>query len=351
MAIFALRRENTVSPRASGKTLRRIILSFAAVQCLLLLVPRESGAAVIYSALSQRELSVGDRVYFTVTTIIPKGATVVPPDPASSFGPVTVKEWNSKRYDKGKADSLAFQYVLTTYKAENCTIPSLLYILENGTEHDTLKTDSLTLRVIPLCKTDSAGIMDLRPQQHAGKQPLLWLWLLLGAVLLTIGIIAGRHVVRKLRKAPPPPPPKPPYEEAIDALAALDAKQFPIKGMVREYVFELSDILKRYVERSFPVNAAEFTTEEMLAWIAISPLERQLRATLEWFFRTADPVKFAKYLPDHDTLQRFGTEVRAFLEATRPPLEQDKKAPDVATAAAAPSAPKTSAQKTTGGAA
>jgi hypothetical protein len=110
----------------------------------------------------------------------------------------------------------------------------------------------------------------------------------------------------------------------MEALAALEAETaICMKGMVREYVFELSDILKRYIERSFGINAAEFTTEEMLAWLGISPLDKSLRASMEWFFRAADPVKFAKYLPDQKTIDRFITEVRGFLEATKPQANSD----------------------------
>jgi hypothetical protein len=325
------------------------MISLAATLLSIALAPRPASSATITSTASQHELSVGDRIYYSVSAIVPKGATVVPPDPASSFGALTVKEWNSKKYPTPKGDSIAFDYALTTYTAENCTIPALPYILDSGSTHDTLKTETFPLRVIPLCKTDSAEIMDLRPQQIAGKRPMLWLWLLLSAVTLIAGIIVGRYFIRKLRKPPPPPPPKPPYDEAIDALDALDAKDYLIKGMVREYVFELSDILKRYIERTFSVNAAEFTTEEMIAWLGISPLDRQLRALLEWFFRAADPVKFAKFLPDRDTLPRFGSEVRSFLEATKPsPAQaQEKKDPAPGT----PPSSESDAQKTTGGAA
>jgi hypothetical protein len=152
----------------------------------------------------------------------------------------------------------------------------------------------------------------------------------------TAAIVIIRHYSRTLRRPPPPSPPKPPYEEAIEALAALDAKQYLLKGLVREYVFELSDILKRYIERRFTINAAEFTTEEILAWLGISPLEKGRRNAMEWFFRATDPVKFAKQTPDQDTIVRFGTEARAFFEATKPPPENDKKTDDQAITTASP---------------
>ena len=175
--------------------------------------------------------------------------------------------------------------------------------------------------------------MGLKPQQVTGKQPLLWLWLLLAATVIMVAIFAARYYLRKLKKTPPPPPPIPPYEEAIRALAALDAKQYPLKGMIREYAFELSEILKRYIERRFGINAAEFTTEEMLAWLGISPLDKEIKFSMEWFFRAADPVKFAKFLPNRNIVGRFGVEARGFVEATKPPAESEKKNSGEASAA------------------
>ena len=37
----------------------------------------------------------------------------------------------------------------------------------------------------------------------------------------------------------------------MEALSLLDGKTYLAKGMIREYVFELSDIFKRYIERRF----------------------------------------------------------------------------------------------------
>jgi hypothetical protein len=259
--------------------------------------------------------------------MVPNGATVMPPEPATSFGSVVVKEWNNRKFPQQKADSVVFDYSLTTYKAENCTIPPLTYVVETQNKQDTLRTETIPLKVIALCTSDSVDIADLKPQQTTGSRPLWWLW----AALATAAVIAAIIVVLKYRKqkssGAPIPPPKPPYEEALAALAALEAKQLLQKGMVREFVFELSDILKRYIERTFTINAAEFTTEEMLAWLAISPLDKERRNSMEWFFRNTDPVKFAKYLPDRATIDRFGGEVRGFLESTKPAESGQKEPP------------------------
>ena len=288
---------------------------------LILPVLENTTATVVMSSISQDSLFVGDRVHFNVTMLVPKGSQVVPPATDNGFGQFIVKEWASDKSEKKSADSLSFNYILTTYSTERCTIPSLPYLQTTGSKTDTLRTDAYPMRVVfvpPSTSQDTAVIRDIKGLERVGTPSRAWMWILLAAVI--IGIII--YFLRRFRKKKSMPavivPPKPPYEEAVEALRQLEAKQYLAKGMIREYVFELSDIIKRYIERRFLISAAEFTTEEMLEWIRVSPLEPSQRRSLEWFFSTADPVKFAKWMPDSDTSERFGVDMRAFVEQTKP---------------------------------
>jgi hypothetical protein len=252
--------------------------------------------------------------------LVPKATTIIPPSTDTGFGKFIVKEWNSNKIEKSNVDSLSFNYVVTLYTTEQCTLPSLPYIQVQGDKKDTIYSQKIPLRLVLVNNTDSTNpsIKGLKPQQSAGSPSLAWVWLLLCLCVAGAGVyILKRHFKGK-KKTQKEAPPKPPYEEAMDALALLESKQYLSKGMVREYVFELSDIFKRYIERRFETNAAEFTTEEMLDWIKRSALPPPERKIAEWFFSAADPVKFAKWLPDGDTLERFGKDVRQFIEQTRP---------------------------------
>ncbi len=281
-------------------------------------------ATVFTATISQDSISVGDRILFEAIALVPKGASVIPPDAGVSFGKFVVKEWTSDKVEKKTADSLNFKYVLSQYEIEQCTIPSVRYIVTLAGKSDTLLSKPMPVRFVFIRSDDSAApsIRDLKPQQIAGSPSLAWLWLVLGAMALTAMVFFSRRFLKKRTDAVRAAVPlKPPYEEALEALRLLEEKQYLMKGMIREQVFELSDILKRYIERRFGINAAEYTTEEMLGWIFTSSLEPAEKKSAEWFFSATDPVKFAKMLPDNDTLHRFGHEVRQFLEHTRPILE------------------------------
>jgi hypothetical protein len=291
---------------------------FRAILVLCCALTTMANATMLMSSINQDSLYIGDRIHFNVTMMVPKGAQVTPPATDNGFGKLIVKEWNTNKVEKKNADSLSFNYIITTYSTECCTIPALGYLQNLNNKVDTFYTQPTILRVALVTSSDTGAIQDIKPPETVGSPSLAWLWLLL-VVLAVIAIII---IIKKLWKAKSKPapviPPKPPYEEAMEALRLLEEKQYIAKGMIREYAFELSDIVKRYIERRFQVTAAEFTTEEMLLWIRIAPLEPKEKKILEWFFNETDPIKFAKLLPDNDTLYRFGSEIKAFLEATKP---------------------------------
>jgi hypothetical protein len=277
--------------------------------------------SVIQSNVTSQTLTVGDRVSFQVAVIVPKGATITPPSIDNGLGNIIVKEWNTFKAERDSSDSVTFSYLITTYIPERCTIPSLTYIINDGKKNDTLLSQVIPLDVKSVITSDTVDIKDLKAQHQAGHVPLWWIWITALILLVTTGIILYKYFFAKKSKPAVPIPLLPPYEEAIAAINELESKKHLIRGLVREYVFELSEILKRYIERRFSINASEFTTEEMIAWLGISGLDTKAKQSVDWFFRTSDPVKFARHIPEEIITNRFMKETMEFLGATRPLLQ------------------------------
>ncbi len=285
-----------------------------------------SSATVINTHLTQDSLTVGDNIELTVSLVTPPGAQIIPPETDGGIGKFIVKNWDTDRVERKSSDSLTYKYLLTMYTVELCSIPALPYVEIKNDYNDTLYSLMYPMRVvsvIDLPEGDTLKLQDIKPQLKAGRPSLLWLWM-----LLTIGGIVGlifliRYLWRRSKKPPPPPPPKPPYDEAIEALALLESKQLLTKGLIREYVFELSEILKRYIGRRFSCNAAEFTTEEMLQWLPQAPFDSALGKSMEWFFDTTHPVKFAKMVPDTLTVKKLLEETKSFIVKTKPSLKEE----------------------------
>ncbi|MBN1983823.1 MAG: hypothetical protein JW795_19970, partial [Chitinivibrionales bacterium] len=281
-----------------------------------------SPASVIYTSLSSDTLTVGDIIELRISLVTPPNSVIKPPLLQDSIGPIVIKNQMTRSVSRKNSDSTCFSYLLTVYDAVQCTIPRLTYTIEKDSAHrDSLWCEPIPLRVISVLQGnegDTLKIKDIKPQQIAGTPSYTWLWILCGFILLTVLFFMIRRFLKRRQQIKTDvPPPKPPYEEAVEALAALEAKKYLQKGLVREYVFELSEIFKRYIERRFTVSAAEFTTEEMIEWIGFSTLDEPLKKNSVWFFDTTHPVKFAKAIPDSACIEKLLSEVKYFLEKTR----------------------------------
>ena len=297
---------------------------------LLLFLAFGGNATIIYTFINQDSLTIGDRIELTVSLVVPKDAQVIPPETDTGFGNFIIKSLNTDKIERKASDSIAYKYLLTSYTVEPCSIPALPFIEVKEEGNDTLYSDTIPMRIISVITAnqgDTIKLKDIKPQQTAGKPSLLWLWVILGLVLITAAIFVGRYLWIKSRKPPPPPPPKPPYDEATEALAILENKQLITRGLLREYVFELSEILKRYMGRRFESNAAECTTEEILEWLQTASFDAKLIKLMEWFFDYTHPVKFAKLIPEVVTVRKLYDEAVSFIEKTRPALSESQKAP------------------------
>ena len=93
-----------------------------------------------------------------------------------------------------------------------------------------------------------------------------------------------------------------PYEIALERLDKLLRSDMLDKGQVREFYFELTALLRTYIEGQFSLRAPEQTTEEFLAELrkslAFNP--QTARDLLRRFLEHGDMVKFAKLEPSRD---------------------------------------------------
>jgi len=304
---------------------------------IMTMITSASASMSITASVSADSAMVGDALTLDVViTGVPKDAKIVPPETEKGFGDFTVLAWedlsiqnantkskvNTKDRDSSKYQ---YKYSIATYKPENCTIPSIRFIVNNAAGDDTLSTIPIPIRIIsalPAAPPDSGGfaIKDLKAQQKAGKADLWYLWIILGIVLVVAAIILMRKYLKKKDGAAAAPVVNllPPYEEAMEAIEALDRKKYLGQGMVREYVFELSEIFKRYIGRRYDIIAPELTTEEITAWLEFSDISREMRMCAERFFRSGDQVKFAKLVPDGKCVDGYRNDVLMFIEATKP---------------------------------
>ncbi|MEL7530730.1 MAG: hypothetical protein AAFN10_05450 [Bacteroidota bacterium] len=162
-------------------------------------------------------------------------------------------------------------------------------------------TDSILLRFdLPVIDTTQT----YKPIKDIYEVPLsfadIWPWAA-GALVLT-AIIFGlvllfKRLNRKEEVSKPKAPPLPPHEIAMRKLSQLEAAKYWQNGQAREYYFELSYILREYIEGRFKVPALESTTDNILRELKASIKTDSLRTKLQGMLQMAELAKFAKFTP------------------------------------------------------
>jgi len=131
--------------------------------------------------------------------------------------------------------------------------------------------------------------------------------------LAAAGVLAGAVALYRRRRAPALTP-------AARALRALDELRPFTAAEARAFSFTISEIVRRYVEASFPVRAAHRTTEELLADLMrdASPVAAK-RAELGEFLRYCDLAKFAGWSLSSADMTAMLASAEAFIRGTQPP--------------------------------
>jgi hypothetical protein len=196
---------------------------------------------------------------------------------------------------------------------------------DNETMH--LETEPIDVRVESvLSATAPEAIHDISPPVPLPRTFLdslaAKLLLGLGSVAL-LAALAAYLIHRGRRGTESPPPVTPPDEIALRDLDALEAEDLPGKGFVKLFSQGVSDILRRYIEGRFGIDAPELTTEEFLASLTFScEFEADHQQLLRAFLTHCDLVKFAEHRPTiEDMSETSGTCRRFILESRQAPLK------------------------------
>jgi hypothetical protein len=142
-----------------------------------------------------------------------------------------------------------------------------------------------------------------------------WLWLgLLPVVAVLLWLLMLLKRKHRVSVAPVAPQVRPDVW-AREQLALLRAERLVEQGLVAEFFFRLTGIIREYIERRFAVRAPEQTTEEFLAAAQDHPaLGLRYGRLLTDFLEAGDLVKFARYQPGTAEIDRAFETAETFIE-------------------------------------
>ncbi len=182
-----------------------------------------------------------------------------------------------------------------------------------------VETSEIFVEVESVLPADGSAedIRDLKPLRPIDRGRGWWI------AAIALGVLAlaalGVWAWRRRRARPAELPAVPPHEAAFRALDALRGTEFTDPAAVRRFYFQISEVVRAYVEGRFGLNATDLTTEEILTRLpAVGELAEADRAALAGFLEHTDRVKFAEHVPSEEQIRQTYDGALGFVEATQP---------------------------------
>jgi hypothetical protein len=294
-----------------------LLLISAAISC-----DGAGNAPITVSAsVDSSSVYIGDRVTYTIDVRADEDLEVEMPSFGEPLGGFSIIDYESEEGGLFGTRTLRQKYILDTYETGSYTIPPAVvkYRTKGSGDWLEIKTDEIKIEVKSLLESEDGGpaaIKDIRGP--VAEFDLLYLYIA-GAVATAVIIVAIViiYIRRRRRKPAPSEPATPAHETALKALRELRSRGYLKDGRFREFYFELSGIVRHYLEDRFSIRAPEMTTEEFLRHLKeTSILDSEQKGMLREFLFHCDMVKFAKYSPRTEEAERSMDSARRLIEQT-----------------------------------
>ena len=268
--------------------------------------------------VSRAEAGISDPITFRVTLDTEPELSVSLPETGSLIQGLRIVDFGTEgpRLKEGRRWTQQW-FKLQADLVGSYLLPSLKvsYTDEEGVERF-VETPQVFVEIKSSLDPESGekDIRDIKELERIKREiPLAWI-LLASLGFLLAGCVMGLVVWRRKRKRGEEIL-LPPEELAIRELRELESTGILEEERYREYVFHLSIILRRYLERRTGIHAVEQTTEEILGSLhKASLLQDVQKREVRSFLEETDPIKYRGLDPENEETGTIRVHLLSFLE-------------------------------------
>jgi len=200
---------------------------------------------------------------------------------------------------------------------------------------ETRETNSIPITIKSVLKEEDKDIKSLKSLIKIKGNPFYVLKYVIIAVVLIIAVILIILWIKKRRKKASvvEKPLLSPLEEFELRIKELFDRKLFEKGKMKLFFLDLTQIIKRFLHRTYQFNAEDFTTYETLYDLKKREGEVLILNNMEFLFNTSDLVKFAKFIPGDDVLGEVLKKIEGTIQvykqriSTQEQAQEQEKAP------------------------
>jgi hypothetical protein len=260
--------------------------------------------AFIQTSANRSNILIGEHIRFTVKAYSENSLGFMRwfwfPDSTHHFEIIRREKIDTVR--TGNKTTFEQTLVITSFDSGSWYIPSFPVDVVSGSLKRRLFSDSILVHV-GYSPADSSGeLRDIKPVVEVTIAESYLAYIIVAILILLLCILLYWYY-RKRRSRPKPllHSPVPAFDEAMKELNALKNSDQSGREKTREYYTKLAFIFKRYYSRSSQRMMMDKTTSDVLLGLKEDNIPESALISIAGVLRTADAVKFAKYIPNSET--------------------------------------------------
>ena len=196
------------------------------------------------------------------------------------------------------------EYEVRPYSIGVHEIPPITVAFVNA-DGDTIRrsTHSIEIEAISVLREGEDRVRDIAPPVEIPGGIPIWLVALAVSALLILVVVATLWFFDRRKRPDQVVEDVPPldYVQEFQRIAGMDLLE---RGDFKAFYTLLSELLRRFLEEFFSIDALEQTTTEISIALRSAEVEKETIREVVGFLGVADLVKFARFLPDLDNARR-----------------------------------------------
>uniref|UniRef100_A0A7C4XGQ7 Protein BatD n=1 Tax=candidate division WOR-3 bacterium TaxID=2052148 RepID=A0A7C4XGQ7_UNCW3 len=277
--------------------------------------------AYLEKEFANKRLTVGDPFYVVVEITTSDKKDISEPF-IDSIEPFAIIDKKSRTIQERGNKTCNYRFQIVAFNTGDLKLPGFKFLIKDQTKIDTIQTNPVDIRITSILPEGMKDINDIK--EIIDFPNFLPVILLVIAIAVAIIGFLGYRLYKKMEKKKISEEEKIPcWERALNALDKLSKEDFLKRGMVKKFYYNLSEILKRYLEERFEFPAIEQTTTEIIQTMKLQKIP--LRDEFQDVFACADMVKYAKFVPPIEQTENIIRQSRELITKTIPQSEFSEK--------------------------
>lgn len=315
---------NTIHSKTYGKV-QKLCWLFLCLISIVLFIPNAQ-AQEVKASIDTTDIRYGEEIKYTISVSLDSVQNVVFPE-GQTFAPFeTINFYPIDTLTKQRLFELRRTYGITHFDSGAYTLPKQFVLINDKP----IGTSTFDVRVHQVeVDTLAQPMYSIKPFLPVKRAPFSWI----NSLAWVIGIAALAFLIwylfiKKKGGISLQKKSLPPLEEAIQGFKKLDAADYLQQNNSKEYYSQLTNIVKRYLDREVTQEALESTTDELLLRLNALrdsgriPFNKDILRELKEVLDRADLIKFAKMRHE----QQYVDKDRIFMETMV--LETDRILPE-----------------------